>query len=496
MLIAPSPMSLAQLVAGRDGPRLELIGDPEVSVSSLTEDSRQVKEGTLFVARRGGSVDGTRFAQAALSAGASAVLCERGSCSDCQPRVEASDLPEAFGFLAQKLAGHPSQRLSVIGITGTNGKTTTASLVSGALRMLGYRVATLGTLGFFVDRQHLGDTLTTPPADELADALRRAVEAGARYCVMEVSSHALDQKRTDGVRFVVAAFTNLSQDHLDYHGTMEAYGAAKERLFRARPCDSVINVSDSFGRQLASRIPDRLRVRAHGDVDADLVLQDAELNSTGTSARLAFRGESAQLESRLLGQHNLDNIAVATGILLALGFSLQDAARSFDVGQAPGRLERCDGPEDDVIAVVDYAHTPDALFNVLAAVRKLGSQRLICIFGCGGDRDKKKRPLMGQAAADWADEIWVTNDNPRGEDPEEIVAAIRAGLRKSRVPVFEELDRRRAILRAVQGAPPGSLILVAGKGHETYQIVGKEVRAFDDREELRRALASRRGGSS
>jgi UDP-N-acetylmuramoyl-L-alanyl-D-glutamate--2,6-diaminopimelate ligase len=310
---------------------------------------------------------------------------------------------------------------------------------------------------------------------------------------MEASSHALVQTRVEALSFAVAAFTNLTQDHLDFHGSMDAYAAAKLRLFtELAPRASVVNVDDAFGETIAKRAAGRvLTVSQHPG--ADVHARSVSFGPRGISARVVLPSGEVELETRLVGAHNLDNLLLALAIVEALGLDPAPAARGFALAaQVPGRLERCDAPEDDVLVLVDYAHTPDALERALAAARPLTTGTLVCVFGCGGDRDAGKRPKMGDAVGRGADRAIVTNDNPRSEDPRAIADAIVAGLAPHAIPHEVELDRALAIERAIAGASPGDVVLIAGKGHEPYQIVGTERRAFDDRTEARGALARRR----
>jgi UDP-N-acetylmuramoyl-L-alanyl-D-glutamate--2,6-diaminopimelate ligase len=491
------PVTLAELEVelAAAGARL-VVGEAnrDARVLDVTQDSRRVKQGALFVARRGAKSDGTKFAGDALANGAAAVLCEAGAVSDV-PRLEVQDLALAYGLAAHRVHGRPSEALSVVGVTGTNGKTTTACLLESALSGLGARPARLGTLGFVVDGVTRGGTLTTPQADDVARYMAEARDLGATHFVMEVSSHALDQGRVAGVRFAVGAFTNLTLDHLDYHGTMEAYGAAKRRLFsELRPAHSVINVDDAFGGVLAREVPDALEVSRAGERgDAGLRVQSFAQDRHGLSADILVQGERVQLRSRLVGLHNLDNLLVALGCLVSLGYAAPVAARALGEASAvPGRLERCDAAQDDVLVLVDYAHTPDALERVLQAVAGLTEGDLVCVFGCGGDRDRTKRPLMGRVAAALASRVIVTSDNPRSEEPLRIIDDILPGLEGARAHVTVQADRAAAIEEAILGARPGDVVLLAGKGHETYQLIGDRTLDFDDRIEARKALAQRR----
>ncbi len=319
------------------------------------------------------------------------------------------------------------------------------------------------------------------------------VSSGGTHLVMEASSHALSQARVDAVHFAVAAFTNLTQDHLDYHESMDSYAAAKLRLFtELRPDVSVLNVDDETGARFAEQARGRV-IRVGRRPDADVRPIDVELDASGIHGRVRLASGEVRIASRLVGEHNLDNLLLTLGIVEALGLSAERAAEALSLCPAvPGRLERCDVPVDDVLALVDYAHTPDALSRALAAVRGLGNGRVLCVFGCGGDRDPDKRPLMGDAVGRGADYAIISNDNPRSEDPEAIAKAIEPGLAAHDIPYETILDRARAIERAVTLAEPGDVVLVAGKGHEPYQILGDVRRRFDDRVELRRALALRR----
>ena len=501
-------LTLAQLLGELAECRASLRGDPQLRVSSITEDSRKVRPGSLFVARQGQRVDGTRFIEAAFQAGACCVLCEPQVSVKGRPVIYVDQLNRAWGLAAQALAAHPSRDLKVIGITGTNGKTTVASLVAEALAHDGQLSARLGTLGFFIGAELIAPSLTTPQPDQLAESLVLARQRGARYALMEVSSHALDQQRVAGISFEAAALTNISQDHLDYHGTMQAYQSAKERLFfEHRPRSVVLNVGDRAGRSLADRLQGQdgfvFTVCTTEKHFASLFARQVRVSRDGISARLHHRSRAAdggdretpgiRLTSRLLGRHNLENLLVAGGLLMALGHDLTNVCDLLSrcVG-VPGRMERCDGAGDDVTVVVDYAHTEDALLRALSTLAELKFSPIICVFGCGGDRDRGKRPHMGQVAAAHADQVFVTSDNPRSERPEQIIEDVLAGTLESGTPVVCEPDRRQAILSSVLDAPPGAAILVAGKGHEDYQLVGDQVLPFDDRHEARAALASRR----
>lgn len=477
----------------------ELVGEETVTVSSVQQDSRRVEPGALFVARSGRYADGARFVLDAKRRGARAVLAaldaELGALE--LPVVRVNELPRALAFAAEYVYGAPSQRLGLVGITGTNGKTTTSFLVEQALARLARKPARLGTLGFAFGVEREDSALTTPEADAISERLAHVVANAGTHCVMEVSSVALELERVAALSFEVAAFSNLTQDHLDFHGTMRAYGAAKAKLFRAlSPRHSVLNVDDAFGRDLAASLSGSV-LRVSQRASAELRVVRSDLARDGIWAEVAHGGSRSELKSRLVGAHNLDNLLLALGILLALGEDLSAAAAALgECRGVPGRLERCDEPGDELLVAVDYAHTPDALERALAALRPLTSGRLICVFGCGGDRDPLKRPLMGAAAAEGADYVIVSNDNPRTEEPSQIARAILPPIVQRGTPYEVELDRSVAIERAIGLAGVGDSVLIAGKGHENYQIFGSEKRPFDDREEARRALRAKRAGRS
>lgn len=504
----PRGRTLAELERSLASVGARVFGEPaarECLVRDVVQDSRRVGPDSLFVVRQGLVTTGEGYIEEARRRGAVALLTSPGITAS-EPRIEVEDLALGWALAAHEVFERPSSALSAVGITGTNGKTTVACLVEQALRRLGHRPARLGTLGFFLDGEKRAETLTTPQADDLARYLFEAVHSGASHAVLEVSSHALDQGRTLGVHFEVAAFTNLSQDHLDYHGTLEAYAAAKRKLFDAhRPGRRVINVADAWGARFAedlfeSALDFRVDPRPKGASSAraaDVSVEQASHSAAGVAARVRVRGELVELTSRLVGEHNLENLLVALGCLVALEFSAAAACAALaEATGAPGRLERCDEPGDDLVVLVDYAHTPDALERCLQAVRGLGS-RVTCLFGCGGDRDRTKRPLMGAAAVRYADRVFVTSDNPRTEDPLRIIDDIRPGLAAvGRTEVFVEADRAAAIHQAIESAAPGEVVLLAGKGHETYQILGERVIDFDDRVAARQALAARRSQHS
>jgi UDP-N-acetylmuramoyl-L-alanyl-D-glutamate--2,6-diaminopimelate ligase len=490
-----SGLTLRELVHVLEPVRARMSGDGSVRARGLHQDSRRVERGDVFLARTGSKNDGTQFVSDAMRRGAVAVLIERGGAipASTLPVIEVSDIRVGGALAAEALYGSPPRALGVVGITGTNGKTTSAWLAAEALQGAGAQAGRLGTLGFFFRREQLESGLTTPESDEVARAMARVRARGGTHLVMEVSSHALAQARVDGVHFSVAAFTNLTQDHLDYHESMAAYGAAKQRLFdELAPGKAVVNIDDPFGAELAERC--RVPVlRVSRNRASDVCCERVSVHARGISATVRLPSGRVELESPLVGAHNLDNLLLALAIVEASGLDAAAGARALSrVHAVPGRLERCDLPCDDVTVLVDYAHTPDALERVLIAARTLTRDRVLCVFGCGGDRDATKRPLMGEVVARLADFAVVTSDNPRSEQPERIIADIEPGMRQHATAYEVEVDRKLAIERAVLEAEAGDVVLIAGKGHEPYQIVGGEVRRFDDRVEARRALALRR----
>jgi UDP-N-acetylmuramoyl-L-alanyl-D-glutamate--2,6-diaminopimelate ligase len=506
--IAPRRTTLGELARVVGAARVT--GDPGVVVTGVRQDSRRVEAGELFAVRSGARTNGWNFVDDAIARGATAVMAETNPTGTPLgvPVVIVADVRTAIARAAHFVCGDPTRSLGVVGITGTNGKTTTSMLVCRALEANGCRPGLIGTLGYVFEDLALEAAHTTPEADDIARIAKTMLERGASHLVMEISSHALSQKRVEGLHVRVAAFTNLTQDHLDFHGSMDAYGEAKARLFfDFAPAVSVVNVDDPFGRGLAERIFHArgkaavCTVSSQVGARADVAPLEVVLGPKQTRAVVRANPREFALQTNLIGAHNLANVLLCLGIASALGLDGKRASTALESVVVPGRLERCDGPDDDVVVAVDYAHTPDALDRALEVLDSLredprlaaGAEagRLICVFGCGGDRDPGKREPMGRAVAKWADVAVVTTDNARSEDPAAIARAILPGLAGVSAIVVE-LDRARAIADAIAGAKPGDLLLIAGKGHETYQIVGTATRHFDDREEAKRALAARR----
>jgi UDP-N-acetylmuramoyl-L-alanyl-D-glutamate--2,6-diaminopimelate ligase len=475
-------------------------------LQSISCDSRRISGGTLFLGLPGTQVDGGAFWRQVLADGAAAAVISQAAALADPPGPEdpVVVVPDPVALWAGELAAafwhHPSQRLRLIGVTGTNGKTTTTHLIEHLAAKTGHPAALFGTLvnrwpGHSVTAQH-----TTAFADLLQNQLSQAVEAGALLAAMEVSSHALDQGRVAGCRFAGAVFTNLTQDHLDYHPSMEAYFEAKSLLF-ASPLLSggaVVNVDDPWGAKLAERLlaagKECWRSSLDRD-DAELAISDLRMEADGVNGVLRTPLGSGAFQSPLVGRFNLMNLLQAVGILQLQGIPLPRLLEAIPHFKGvPGRMERVKAPAlaCGPAVLVDYAHTPDGLENALAASRPFTKGQLICVFGCGGDRDRTKRPQMGAIAARLADAVVVTSDNPRTEDPQRILEDVIAGI-PGGTPMVVEADRAQAIASAIANANDDDLVLIAGKGHEDYQILGSRKIHFDDREEAEKALRLRRG---
>ena len=480
-------------------------GPLDREVTGLTLDSRRVQHGHAFFALQGVHADGSRYAAAAVAAGAVAVIGPLGLAVEGATQVEVDDPRLALAQAAGRFHGHPSRTLDVIAVTGTNGKTTTTYLCEAILEAAGARVGVIGTTGVRIAGELLPSAFTTPEAPELQALLALMRDAGVRAVALEASSHALVQRRTFGLDCDVCVFTNLTQDHLDYHGTMAAYRDAKLMLFDGRNgggqrATAIVNADDPNADAVhAAAERGGQSVRGYGSPAAlagrdGVALSSVEPQGGTLRLTLAERADGTVTEHALvlpmLGRFNAWNAAAAFAACRALGVSARDAVRGLEQSRGvPGRLERVVAGQAHEV-VVDYAHTPDALERALEACRDHCAGRLLLVFGCGGDRDRGKRPVMGAIAARLADRAWVTNDNPRSEDPAAIAAEIVAGAPAAGLEVL--LDRRAAIAAAIADAKPGDIVLIAGKGHETTQTVGEQVLPFDDRAVARAHLA---GGS-
>jgi UDP-N-acetylmuramoyl-L-alanyl-D-glutamate--2,6-diaminopimelate ligase len=483
-------MELRELLAGADV--IEIVGDPSVEISGLAYDSRQVAPGSLFFAVPGHVSDGHLFAPYAVQAGAGAVVVERPQ--ELEPFVVqavVADVRAAMAHAAVRFYDDPTAELRVVGVTGTNGKTTSAFLIRHILEAAGIQTGLMGTVKRVVGGVDEPVERTTPEAIDLQGVFRRMIEAGDRACAMEVSSHALALHRTDGIRFAVAAFTNLTQDHLDFHADMEDYFLAKRRLFAAGVAEhAVVNLDDPYGDRLATEF-EAVTFSAAGAQRADLRALDVQFTAAGSRFRALAGDDEAEVTLPLPGRFNVENALCAIAAVGRLGVGLEDASAALAaVERVPGRFEPVDEGQPFAV-IVDYAHTPDSLENVLESARQITSGRLICVFGCGGDRDRDKRPQMGAIAARLADLAVVTSDNPRSEDPPAIIDEIRAGMNEGEAEIELEPDRRAAIGRAFAAADRGDTVVIAGKGHEQGQeFAGGRKIPFDDRdvarEELRR----------
>jgi murE/murF fusion protein len=483
-------MYLRELIDGVPGARL--VGDGDVAIREVKDDSRAVEPGDLFVAVKGRTVDGHRFVDAAIERGAAAVVGETERPGLRVPQVIVPNGMAALGTLIGRSLGSPADKLVLVGITGTNGKTTATYLVESILTAAGARPGVIGTVNYRWPGGSKDAAYTTPTPATLQRALADMVAAGCTHAVLEVTSSALEQARLAGMRFAVGAFTNLTQDHLDVHGTMEAYRDAKRLLFTdylAPGGAAVVNVDDPEGEGMAAGVARTLRVTIDPARAGEIRVADRTSTVAGITATVATPRGDVDIEAPpLIGAYNVANLALAVGIGEALGLPHEAIARGIAaLPGVPGRVERVANTAGlDIF--VDYAHTPDALTNVLAALRPLTKRRLICVFGCGGDRDPTKRPKMGAAVSAGADLPIVTSDNPRTEEPRAILDMILPAVPR---PFFVDPDRRTAIRAAVAEATPGDIVLIAGKGHEDYQILGTTKIHFDDREEAAAAVALR-----
>lgn len=465
----------------------------DTPLTGVTADSRRVVPGCLFVVARGSQEDGARHAADAVARGAVAVVAADGAelTELSVPVLRAPDVRGALGLLADAYHGHPSRHLSVVGVTGTNGKTTTTHLIDGVLSAAGRGpCAVLGTIAYSWPGTTRAAPNTTPGADELHALLDEARSAGCRSAAIEVSSHALVQRRTEAVRFSGAVFTNLSGDHLDYHGSMDEYAAAKAQLFRGLDAGAVVavNAEDAYAptmlRDCVARV---LRYGLDAPAAPDVTARDLRLTADGAAFTLVTPAGEAAVRSPLLGRYNVLNLLGAATVGFGLGATPEQIAEGLgNVRGVRGRLEAVEAGQPFTI-LVDYAHTDDAVSNVLRNLRAVVPGRLITVVGCGGDRDRTKRPRMARAAAELSDLAWLTSDNPRSEEPRRIIDDMLGGIYGAR-NVRVEVDRRRAIAAAIRFAQVGDCVAVLGKGHEDYQIVGGQRLAFDDREAAAEAV--------
>ena len=483
------------------GERRAITGDARAldrPCTGVTHDSRQVTNGAVFVALRGQKADGASFVAQAIGAGASAVVAEQPPAAAADvPWVVVNDARLALALLAAEFFGHPSRQMRVVGITGTNGKTTTSYLASAMFEAAGIRCGLMGTVTYRIGAQAFDATRTTPEAPALQGFMRRMVSAGCGACVMEVSSHALALRRADGIEFAAGVFTNLTRDHLDFHADMENYFAAKRRLFEMLPpgAPAVINVDDPRGGALIDVATRTVTYAIHKP--ADVMPGALSYSLDGLNFTISTPAGELQVKSKLVGKPNVYNILAAAATAASLEVPVEAIEQGLrDLPGVPGRFELASAAADDITVLVDYAHTDDALRNLLETARPMATRRLITVFGAGGDRDRTKRPLMGMVAARLSDVVVITSDNPRSEDPLRIIEEVRLGadaeVRQSNAEVLTVADRRDAIVEAIVRALPGDVVLVAGKGHEKYQEIGGRTLAFDDVAVAREALEARR----
>jgi UDP-N-acetylmuramoyl-L-alanyl-D-glutamate--2,6-diaminopimelate ligase len=470
------------------------------AVTGVAYDSRAVLPGHVFVALKGVRADGATFARDAVARGAIAVVAEQPLSDIGAPVIQVGDARLALAELAADFYGHPSERMRVVGITGTNGKTTTAYVLAAIFEAGGLKCGVIGTVAHRIGDEARESRHTTPEAPDVQQLLREMADRGAVACAMEVSSHALALRRVDAMTFSAGVFTNLTRDHLDFHGNMETYFLAKQRLFDMLPpgAPALINVDDPKGAAFveASARPVTYAIyRA-----ADITPGPLSFSIEGLAFDIRTPRGTLQARSKLVGRPNVYNIlaAVSTAVALDLPFdAIERGVQALDA--VPGRFELVSGPKDGITVVVDYAHTDDALRNLLETARPLARGRLITLFGCGGDRDRTKRPLMGAVASRLSDVLVITSDNPRHEDPERIIEDIQRGItadtRREDAPTFAIADRRAAIAKAIDMSRPGDMVLIAGKGHEKYQILGDEHVPFDDVAIARELLGRRRTNS-
>jgi UDP-N-acetylmuramoyl-L-alanyl-D-glutamate--2,6-diaminopimelate ligase len=467
---------------------------PGIDVSGIAYDSRRVQPGNVFVALKGLNATGTEFADEAIRRGAVAVVSDQPASTTAVPWITVPDARGAMATLAAEFYSHPSRSMQVVGITGTNGKTTTAYLLRAVFDAAGKKCGLLGTVTYSLGDQELPASRTTPEAPDVQRMFRQMVDSGCAACVMEVSSHALALRRVDATTFAAGVFTNLTRDHLDYHRDMESYFAAKKRLFEMLPpgAPGVINLDDPRGEAVrkVTATPVTYAINKHADV-------------TPGPLRLTFDGlefdartpqGSMHVKSKLVGRPNVSNILATVAVATSLGLPVAAIERGLSsLSGVPGRFEVVSQARDDITVVIDYAHTDDALKNLLETARPLAERRVITVFGCGGDRDRTKRPLMGAVAARLSDIVVITSDNPRTEDPSRIIDEVRRGVPASDVrKTFAIVDRKEAIQFAIDTAQVGDLVLLAGKGHEKSQTIGREERPFDEAEIAREALERRR----
>lgn len=471
-------MKLSKLLGGLP------YGNHDVEITAITNDSRRVEKGTLFFCIRGTNVDGHKFAEAAAHSGAAAVVVDHNVGIDCQ--VIVPDTRIAYAKACSEFFDNPKDKLKIIGITGTNGKTTTAFLIKSMLESMGHKTGLIGTIHNMAGDKIIPSENTTPDAFMLHSLFDLMVKEGCEYAVMEVSSHALDQERVYGLNFAAGIFTNLTQDHLDYHGTMDNYIAAKRKLFEN--CGvAILNGDDAYFEKMQKGI--KCPITTYGvKSNTDYVAKDIEYYPAGTNFTLSGKIQG-KITTQTPGKFSVYNAMSSACALISLGFDFDDVCQSLSVAQGvKGRAEVVPTNKDFTV-LIDYAHTPDGVENILSAVNEIKEGRLVTLFGCGGDRDRTKRPIMGEIASKMSDFVIVTSDNPRTEVPSAIIEDIMEGVKGTSTPYVVIENRSEAIHYAIKNAQKDDVIVLAGKGHETYQIIGTEKRHFDEREVVAEALS-------
>ena len=478
---------LSELLLGLE---CRVIGDDKISVGGISYDSRNIRKNDIFFAVKGHNTEGGLYVESALKSGAAAVVSENEIDLPGKTLIVVSDIKSALARISANFYGHPDKELLVVGITGTNGKTTTTYFIESIFNNIFRKTGVIGTVNYRYSGKVMPAPNTTPQSSDVYSLLREMADHKNEVAVMEVSSHALDLKRVEGVEFDVAVYSNLTQDHLDFHRTMENYFNAKAKLFtnlnqnnKKIPKFAIINKDDEWGRKLIS-LTNAATVLTYGiHSPADIYAENIRISSKSTEFILQTPVGHKKIRIPHIGEHNVYNAMAAAGVALSQGVSLEAVIAGLEgAPMVPGRLERVEAGQP-YTAVVDYAHTDDALKNVLSSLRKLNPARLITVFGCGGDRDRTKRPLMGAVATELSDFVFITSDNPRTEDPQKIALDIETGIRKFNRNNYQVIiDREKAIAAAINMAQKGDVILLAGKGHETYQIIGKEKIHFNDAE--------------
>ncbi len=483
----------------------EVIGDLNIDITGIAYDSRKVRDGSLFVALKGAQIDGHRFIVDAIGSGASAVAVEDNSIvnddyflSHHTTKLLVPSTRRALALISANFFYHPADRLKIVGITGTNGKTTSTYLIKSVFQKADEKVLLVGTIGYMLNDEAIGEaTNTTPESLDLQSMMAASAARGATCAVMEVSSHSLVMDRVYGIPYKAALFTNLTQDHLDFHGTMENYFEAKKILFDmlAPGSHAVVNIDDPYGERIVADTKAK-KVFYGFDPRADFCITESSFSVTGTSITIGHNGQEFAIDSRLVGKFNAYNLAGAFAVAVSLGYSPSLSAKALaDVDSVKGRFERIDSGKGFLV-VVDYAHTPDSLQKTLQSAREILSSaneggRLITVFGCGGNRDRTKRPKMGRISEELSDLTIVTSDNPRFEDPEAIADEIMSGMTGGSDRIMKIVDRREAIHESMKLAQRNDIVVLAGKGHEDYQIIRERKIHFDDREEVEKALGLR-----